>query len=85
MKKSIQHAMARVKTVMSCKGEGYVDSGVKILIAVVLGSLLLFALYTLFKNFILPKISGQIGTLFNTTPKADSTDVTGAVSIAAAA
>ena len=51
MKKSIQHAMARVKTVMSCKGEGYVDSGVKILIAVVLGSLLLFALYTLFKNF----------------------------------
>ncbi len=32
------------------KGEGYVDSGLKILIAVVVGALLLAGLYALFNN-----------------------------------
>ena len=42
-------AVATVKaTIASKKAEGYVDSGVKILIAVVIGALLLAGLYALF-------------------------------------
>lgn len=39
--------------VSNTKAEGYVDSGVKILIAVVIGALLLGGLYTLFNTNIL--------------------------------
>ena len=38
------------------KAEGYVDSGVKILIAVVIGALLLAGLYLLFNNTIMPTV-----------------------------
>ena len=37
-------------TVATKKAEGYVDSGVKILIAVVIGALLLAGLYALFNS-----------------------------------
>jgi hypothetical protein len=47
------------------KAEGYVDSGVKILIAVVLGALLLAGLYTLFGDTILPTLTTKIQGLFN--------------------
>ena len=46
-------------------GENYVDVGVKILIAVVIGALLLAGLYTLFKNTILPTLTQKITSLFN--------------------
>ena len=46
-------------------GEGYVDSGVKILIAVVIGALLLTGLYTLFDDTILPTVTTKIQNLFN--------------------
>ena len=46
-------------------GEGYVDSGVKILIAVVIGALLLAGLYTLFNTNILPTLTTKIRELFN--------------------
>ena len=49
----------------SKKAEGYVDSGVKILIAVVIGALLLAGLYTLFKNTILPITHIQIQGFLN--------------------
>jgi len=45
--------------------EGYVDSGVKILIAVVIGALLLAGLYTLFNTNILPTLTTKITSLFN--------------------
>lgn len=48
-------------------GEGFVDSGVKILIAVVIGALLLTGLYTLFKTNILPTLTTKITSLFNYT------------------
>ena len=51
--------------VMSHKAEGYVDSGVKILIAVVIGALLLTLLYTLFNTTIMPTVSSKIASLFN--------------------
>jgi hypothetical protein len=51
--------------VMNVKAEGYVDSGVKILIAVVIGALLLSLLYTLFNNTIMPSVSQKIQSMFN--------------------
>ena len=52
-------------TVATKKAEGYVDSGVKILIAVVIGALLLSGLYTLFDDTIMPTVTTKIQNLFN--------------------
>ncbi len=49
----------------SKKAEGYVDSGVKILIAVVIGALLLAGLYTLFNTTIMPTVTTKVTGLFN--------------------
>ena len=51
--------------VSNVKAEGYVDSGVKILIAVVIGALLLAGLYALFNNTIMPTVTSKIQGLFN--------------------
>ena len=47
------------------RAEGYVDSGVKILIAVVIGALLLAGLYALFHNTIMPTVTQKVQDLFN--------------------
>ena len=52
-------------TVVTKKAEGYVDSGVKILIAVVIGALLLAGLYALFNGVIMPSTSNKVTELFN--------------------
>ena len=55
-----------VQTVIATKkAEGYVDSGVKILIAVVIGALLLGGLYVLFNTTIMPTVTTKIQGLFN--------------------
>ena len=51
--------------VINKKAEGYVDSGVKILIAVVIGALLLGGLYLLFNGTIMPTVTTKIQGLFN--------------------
>ena len=51
--------------VSNAKAEGYVDSGVKILIAVVIGALLLSGLYALFNGTIMPTVTQKIQALFN--------------------
>lgn len=48
-------------------GEGYVDSGVKIIIAVVVGGVLLAGLYALFKTTILPTLNTKITGMFGYT------------------
>ena len=53
------------KVVSNKRGEGYVDSGVKILIAVVIGALLLAGLYALFNTTIIPTLTTKISGLFN--------------------
>ncbi len=59
-------AFVRARTTLaSAKAEGYVDSGVKILIAVVIGALLLAGLYTLFNTTIMPTVTQKIKDLFN--------------------
>ena len=47
------------------KGEGYVGSGLKILIAVVLGALLLGGLYTLTKDVVMQNTSDRIEEMFH--------------------
>ena len=47
------------------KGENYVDTAVKILIAVVLGALLLAGLYALFGDVVMPPLTQRIQDMFN--------------------
>ena len=47
------------------KGESYVDTGIKILIAVVIGALLLAGLYLLFDGTILPTLKTKVIEMFN--------------------
>ncbi len=46
-------------------GEGYIDTAIKILIAVVLGALLLAGLYALFGETVLPTLTQRIKEMFN--------------------
>ncbi|MDR2773462.1 MAG: DUF6133 family protein [Tannerella sp.] len=56
----------KVKSVLTDnKGENYVDSGLKILIAVVIGALLLAGLYALFGDTILPTLTRKVTEMFN--------------------
>ena len=60
--------MAKAKTALANKkGEGYVDTGVKIIIAVVVGTVILGGLYALFDNVILPRLNTEIQEMFNYT------------------
>ena len=67
---TIQNKLAtiaiRSKTALAnTSGEGYVDTGVKILIAVVIGALLLAGLYTLFNTTIMPTVTTKVTELFS--------------------
>lgn len=52
-------------TLTSQRGEGFVDTALKILISVVVGALLLAGLYMLFKDTILPTLTDRIKMLFD--------------------
>ena len=58
-------AVSAKTTIANTRAEGYVDSGVKILIAVVIGALLLSGLYALFNTTIMPTVTSKITELFN--------------------
>ena len=63
-------AVISAKTLIANKkAEGYVDSGVKILIAVVIGALLLAGLYALFNTTIMPTVTSKVQGLFNYSGK----------------
>lgn len=47
------------------KAEGYVDTGVKVLIAVVLGALVLTLLYALLKTTVMSNVTTKVAELFN--------------------
>lgn len=56
----------RAKTAIQSKsGEGYIDTAVKIIIGVVIGSLILVGLYALFNNVVIPNLNTEIGDMFN--------------------
>ena len=66
IKNKANTAVITAKTMIANKkAEGYVDSGVKILIAVVIGALLLAGLYLLFNNTIMPTVTQKVTGLFN--------------------
>lgn len=69
MKKAAQNVKAvavRAGMLMKdTKGENYVDTAVKILIAVVLGALLLAGLYALFGDVAMPTLTQRIQDMFN--------------------
>ena len=46
------------------RGDFYISDGVKIIIAVVLGALLLAALTAIFNNTVIPRITSEIEALF---------------------
>ena len=48
-----------------CSGEGYVDTAVKILMAVVIGALVLAGLYALFGDTVMPTLTRRIQEMFN--------------------
>ena len=52
-------------TIENVKAEGYVDTGVKIIIAVVVGAVILTGLYALFNTVIIPRLNTEILEMFN--------------------
>ena len=71
MKKFIKNTADSIRTkairlATTCRsGEGYIDTAVKILIAVVLGALLLAGLYALFGDVVMPTLYQRIKDMFN--------------------
>ena len=54
------------KTALTSKaGEGYIDTGVKIIIGVVIGGVILAGLYVLFNTTIFPTLGTKIAEMFN--------------------
>ncbi len=51
----------------STSGEGYIDTGVKIIIGVVIGGVILAGLYALFNTTIIPTLTSKINGMFSYT------------------
>ena len=52
-------------TLDNIKGEGYIDTGVKIIIGVVVGAVILGGLYALFDGVVLPTLETNIEDMFD--------------------
>ena len=77
-RRKIQETLAAVRTakfrmrtsqagfvLAETRGENFVDSGIKILIAVVIGALLLGGLYALFGDTIMPTVTEKVKSMFD--------------------
>ncbi|MBE5976568.1 MAG: hypothetical protein E7248_11755 [Paenibacillaceae bacterium] len=53
------------KLLSSQRGEGFVDTAIKILISVVIGALVLSGLYALFGETVLPTLKQKVVDMFN--------------------
>ena len=58
-------AIRAKSTLENAKAEGYIDTGVKIIIGVVVGAVILGGLYALFDNVILPTLETRIDGMFD--------------------
>ena len=66
IKNKVNSAFISAKTAIeSTSGEGYIDTGVKIIIGVVIGGVILAGLYLLFNSTIMPTLSSKIQGMFN--------------------
>ena len=66
IKSKFNRAVISAKTAIeSTSGEGYIVTGVKIIIGVVIGGVLLAGLYALFNTTIIPTLTSKIQGMFN--------------------
>ena len=66
IKNKFNKAVISAKTAIeSTSGEGYIDTGVKIIIGVVIGGVILAGLYALFNTTIIPTLTSKIQSMFN--------------------
>ena len=66
IKSKCNNAIVSARTAIESRtGEGYIDTGVKIIIGVVIGGVILAGLYTLFNSTIIPTLTSKIGEMFN--------------------
>ena len=63
--KAVMTAATTRRVLSGRRGDGYIDTAIKILIAVVLGALLLAGLYALFGETVLPTLTQRIKEMFN--------------------
>ena len=64
-KKANELAIRAKSTLDNAKAEGYIDTGVKIIIGVVVGAVILGGLYALFDGVILPTLETRIDGMFD--------------------
>ena len=66
IKTKCNHAIISARTAIESRtGEGYIDTGVKIIIGVVIGGVILAGLYTLFNSTIIPTLTTKITGMFS--------------------
>ena len=66
IKNKFNKAVVSAKTaIASTSGEGYIDTGVKIIIGVVIGGVILAGLYALFNTTIIPTLTTKIQGMFS--------------------
>ena len=66
IKNKFNSAVISAKTAIeSTSGEGYIDTGVKIIIGVVIGGVILAGIYALFNTTIIPTLTSKIAQMFN--------------------
>ena len=66
IKTKVNSAIISARTAIeSTSGEGYIDTGVKIIIGVVIGGVILAGLYALFNTTIIPTLTSKIQSMFN--------------------
>ena len=58
-------AVSAKTTLANAKAEGYIDTGVKIIIGVVVGAVILAGLDALFNTVIIPRLNTEILEMFN--------------------
>ena len=63
--KANELAIRANSTLDNAKAEGYIDTGVKIIIGVVVGAVILGGLYALFDGVILPTLETRIDGMFD--------------------
>ena len=63
--KANELAIRAKSTIDNARAEGYIDTGVKIIIGVVVGAVILGGLYALFNTVIMPRLNTEILEMFN--------------------
>ena len=58
-------AVSAKTTLDNARAEGYIDTGVKIIIGVVVGAVILGGLYAHFNTVIIPRLNTEILEMFN--------------------